>query len=198
MLLIINTLVFNGIKTYSGIVRYTGLQDAVRIAISILASSVMLFLINTISMAAKSQFILSTSILIVYTSFSFLLLVSYRVLVKFLFAYAKNYKMKKFLILKNISVVFLRLWKLLKSYGNRIMLQPIFWYLRESLILGMEIQKFLMKKIWMFLTIFGSLSPLQQQSETDFIFWELNIWRGCNKKTVLDNVFLLCFNINLI
>ena len=95
LILIINTLVFNAIKTYSGIVRYTGLQDAVRIAISILASSVMLFLINTISMAAKSQFILSTSILIVYTSFSFLLLVSYRVLVKFLFAYAKNYKMKK-------------------------------------------------------------------------------------------------------
>jgi FlaA1/EpsC-like NDP-sugar epimerase len=95
LLLIINTLVFNAIKTYSGIVRYTGLQDAVRIAVSILASSVMLFLINTISSAAKSQFILSTSILIVYTSFSFLLLMSYRVLVKFLFAYAKNYKMKK-------------------------------------------------------------------------------------------------------
>ena len=95
LILIINTLVFNAIKTYSGIVRYTGLQDAIRIAISILVSSVMLFLINTISMAAKSQFILSTSILIVYTSFSFLLLVSYRVLVKFLFAYAKNYKMKK-------------------------------------------------------------------------------------------------------
>ena len=95
LLLIINTLVFNGIKTYSGIVRYTGLQDAVRIAVSILASSLMLFLINTISSAAKSQFILSTSILIVYTSFSFLLLMSYRVLVKFLFAYAKNYKMKK-------------------------------------------------------------------------------------------------------
>ena len=95
LLLIINTLVFNAIKTYSGIVRYTGLQDAIRIAVSILASSVMLFLINTISSAAKSQFILSTSILIVYTSFSFLLLMSYRVLVKFLFAYAKNYKMKK-------------------------------------------------------------------------------------------------------
>jgi FlaA1/EpsC-like NDP-sugar epimerase len=95
LILITNTLVFNAIKTYSGIVRYTGLQDAIRIAISILASSAMLFLINTISMAAKSQFILSTSILIVYTSFSFLFLVSYRVLVKFLFTYAKNYKMKK-------------------------------------------------------------------------------------------------------
>jgi FlaA1/EpsC-like NDP-sugar epimerase len=95
LILIINTLVFNAIKTYSGIVRYTGLQDAVRIAISILASSVMLFLINIISTAAKSQFILNTSVLMVYTSFSFLLLVSYRVLVKFLFAYAKNYKMKK-------------------------------------------------------------------------------------------------------
>jgi FlaA1/EpsC-like NDP-sugar epimerase len=33
LILIINTLVFNAIKTYSGIVRYTGLQDAVRIAI---------------------------------------------------------------------------------------------------------------------------------------------------------------------
>ncbi len=95
LILIINTLVFNAIKTYSGIVRYTGLQDAIRIALSILASSAILFLINSISTAAKSQFILSSSILIVYTSFSFLLLMSYRVLVKFLFAYAKNYKMKK-------------------------------------------------------------------------------------------------------
>ena len=80
LILIINTLVFNAIKTYSGIVRYTGLQDAVRIAISILASSVMLFLINTISTAAKSQFILSTSILIVYSSFSFLLLIPWYLL----------------------------------------------------------------------------------------------------------------------
>jgi FlaA1/EpsC-like NDP-sugar epimerase len=50
LLLIINTLVFNAIKTYSGIVRYTGLQDAIRIAVSILASSVMLFLINTVNL----------------------------------------------------------------------------------------------------------------------------------------------------
>ncbi|MGI9138620.1 MAG: nucleoside-diphosphate sugar epimerase/dehydratase, partial [Sediminibacterium sp.] len=97
---IINTLVFTSIKTYSGIVRYTGIQDAFRISLSIFASAGFLFVVNSISNRYSQEFVLGTVGIVVYASFSFLLLVSYRVLVKFLFAYAKNYKMKK----KNVVI----------------------------------------------------------------------------------------------
>jgi FlaA1/EpsC-like NDP-sugar epimerase len=95
LLLITNILVFASVKTYAGIVRYTGLQDAVRIAISILLSSALLFLVSKASSKYTNVFVLDNVIIILYASFSFLSLISYRILVKFLFSYAKNYKMKK-------------------------------------------------------------------------------------------------------
>ncbi len=95
LLLIVNVLVFASVKTYSGIVRYTGLQDAVRIAISIVMSSALLFLVSKASSKYSNVFILDNVVIILYASFSFLSLISYRILVKFLFSYAKNYKMKK-------------------------------------------------------------------------------------------------------
>lgn len=95
LLLIVNVLVFASVKTYSGIVRYTGLQDAVRIAISIVMSSALLFLVSKASSKYSSVFILDNVVIILYASFSFLSLISYRIAVKFLFSYAKNYKMKK-------------------------------------------------------------------------------------------------------
>ena len=95
LVLIINTLVFTSIKTYSGIVRYTGIQDAFRISISVIASAAFLFIVNNVSYRYSQEFTLGSAVVIVYAVFSFLILMSYRVLVKFLFAYAKNYKMKK-------------------------------------------------------------------------------------------------------
>lgn len=100
LVLITNALVFTSIKTYSGIVRYTGLQDAIRIALSVLASTVLLFLINGLSIKLVNGFVLSHVVLIIYATFSFLFLISYRVLVKYLFSYAKNYKMIK----KNVVI----------------------------------------------------------------------------------------------
>jgi FlaA1/EpsC-like NDP-sugar epimerase len=87
--------VFASVKTYAGIVRYTGLQDAVWIAFSILVSSALLFLVSKASSKYTNVFVLDNVIIILYASFSFLSLISYRILVKFLFSYAKNYKMKK-------------------------------------------------------------------------------------------------------
>ncbi len=95
LLLITNILVFTSIKTYSGIVRYTGLQDAVRIAVSIAMSAALLFLVSKISIKFSNSFVLDNVIIILYASFSFLSLISYRIGVKFLFSYAKNFKMKK-------------------------------------------------------------------------------------------------------
>ena len=100
LVVITNSLVFTSIKTYSGIVRYTGLQDAIRIAISVLVSTVLLFLVNGLSIRFVDGFGLSNVVLIVYATFSFLFLMTYRVLVKYLFSYAKNYKMIK----KNVVI----------------------------------------------------------------------------------------------
>ena len=100
LVFITNVLVFTSIKTYSGIVRYTGIQDAFRISISVMGSATILFIVNSISYNYSREFELNSVVVIVYAGFSFLILVSYRVLVKFLFAYAKNYKMKK----KNVVI----------------------------------------------------------------------------------------------
>ena len=100
LIFIANTLVFTSIKTYSGIVRYTGFQDAVRIAVSVFISSLLLFLVNGLSIKFVQDFGLTGSVLIMYTTFSFLFLMSYRVAVKYLFYYAKNYKMTK----KNVVI----------------------------------------------------------------------------------------------
>ena len=100
LVFIINTLVFTSFKTYIGIVRYTGVQDAFRISLSIIASAVILLISNNIFYRISQDSILTYAVVILYATFSFLILLSYRVLVKFLFSYAKNYKMKK----KNVII----------------------------------------------------------------------------------------------
>ncbi len=100
LLVIINGLVFTSIKTYAGIVRYTGMQDAIRIAISIFVSSSLLFFFSKLSYTYRDVLILDNVIIILYASFSFLSMLSYRMAVKFLFAYVKNYKMVK----KNVVI----------------------------------------------------------------------------------------------
>ena len=94
-MLIVNTLVFSTIKTYSGIVRYTGFQDAIRIAVSIFASTAILFFIGFLFSKYNQSLLLNNVILIIYITFSFLSLISYRVIVKYVFSYLRNYKMKR-------------------------------------------------------------------------------------------------------
>ncbi len=95
LILLINSLVFTTTKSYTGIVRYTGVQDAVRIAAAVAISSFIILVINTVALGYSTILSLTTLVITLYTVFSFLFLISYRVLVKYLFAYAKNYKMKK-------------------------------------------------------------------------------------------------------
>ena len=95
LMLLVNALVFSATKSYTGIVRYTGVQDALRIAIAVGMSSFVILVINTVALGISTILSLTTLIIVLYTIFSFLFLISYRVLVKYLFAYAKNYKMKK-------------------------------------------------------------------------------------------------------
>jgi FlaA1/EpsC-like NDP-sugar epimerase len=95
IMLIVNAFVFTTIKTYAGIVRYTGMQDAFRIAVSVLVSSVVLYLLSIISSPLQDNLILNNVVIIVYATFSFLALLTYRVGIKFGFAYLRSYKMKR-------------------------------------------------------------------------------------------------------
>jgi FlaA1/EpsC-like NDP-sugar epimerase len=95
LILLVNSLVFTSTKSYTGIVRYTGVQDAVRIAGAVAISSFIVLVINTVALGYSTILSLTTLVISLYTVFTFLFLISYRVLVKYLFAYAKNYKMKK-------------------------------------------------------------------------------------------------------
>jgi FlaA1/EpsC-like NDP-sugar epimerase len=95
LILLVNSLVFTTTKSYTGIVRYTGVQDAVRIAAAVAISSFIILVINTVALGYSTILSLTTLVITLYTVFTFLFLISYRVLVKYLFAYAKNYKMKK-------------------------------------------------------------------------------------------------------
>ena len=95
LILLVNTSVFVITKSYTGIVRYTGVQDAVRIAGAVAMSSFVILVINTMALGYSTILSLTTLVITLYTVFTFLFLISYRVLVKYLFAYAKNYKMKK-------------------------------------------------------------------------------------------------------
>jgi FlaA1/EpsC-like NDP-sugar epimerase len=95
LMLLVNALVFSATKSYTGIVRYTGVQDALRISIAVGMSSFIILVINTVALGISTILSLTTLVIVLYTIFSFLFLISYRVLVKYLFAYAKNYKMQK-------------------------------------------------------------------------------------------------------
>jgi FlaA1/EpsC-like NDP-sugar epimerase len=95
IMLIVNAFVFTTIKTYAGIVRYTGMQDALRIAVSVLVSSVVLYLLSIISSPIQDNLVLNNVVIIVYGTFSFLALLTYRVGIKFGFAYLRSYKMKR-------------------------------------------------------------------------------------------------------
>jgi FlaA1/EpsC-like NDP-sugar epimerase len=97
----INALVFLNFRSYAGIVRYTGVQDAIRVSLSLLASVVMLALLSLVTLVNGTTFIrLPVATLIIYSLFSFLGLISYRVIIKYGFTYLRNFKLDpKFVVI---------------------------------------------------------------------------------------------------
>ncbi len=91
----INLIVFLSVKTYAGIIRYTGFQDAHRIVLSVGVSNFMFFLTNILLMAYNLKPIISNEVLVVNALLSFVLLLSYRVFVKYFFLYIKNLNIDK-------------------------------------------------------------------------------------------------------
>jgi FlaA1/EpsC-like NDP-sugar epimerase len=91
----ISTFVFFIFKTYAGIIRYTSAQDSIRILFAVLISNGVFFLMSTISTELGKHPMISNSILIINGLACFLLMVTYRVLVKYFFLYVKNLKLDK-------------------------------------------------------------------------------------------------------
>jgi FlaA1/EpsC-like NDP-sugar epimerase len=100
ILLLINSIVFINFRTYAGIIRYTGIQDALRICYAILMTTSVLFFIGLVSVNTGGALSFPTVTLIIYGLFSFLFLIAYRVTIKYAFAYLRNYKMDR----KNVII----------------------------------------------------------------------------------------------
>lgn len=95
VLMVVNSLVFLNFRSYAGIVRYTGVQDAVRVSLSLLVSVIVLALLSVVTVVNGTTFIaLPVTTLIIYALFSFLGLISYRVVVKYGFTYLRNFKLE--------------------------------------------------------------------------------------------------------
>ncbi len=93
--LVINCMVFATVKTYSGIVRYTSTQDSVRILFAILLSNTIVLLVGQTILRYELKASIPTAVLVISALCSFLLLISYRSLVKYCFIYFKNLKLNQ-------------------------------------------------------------------------------------------------------
>lgn len=91
----INVAVFFHIKTFTGIIRYTSAQDSFRILLSVIIGNGTFFVLNLISITFFKYPLVSFTILITNGLASFLLLMTYRVLIKYFFIYVKNLNLDK-------------------------------------------------------------------------------------------------------
>jgi FlaA1/EpsC-like NDP-sugar epimerase len=91
----INIAVFLHIKTFTGIIRYTSAQDSFRILISVIICNGTFFVLNLIAITFFQYPLISFAILITNGLTSFLLLMTYRVLIKYFFIYVKNLNLDK-------------------------------------------------------------------------------------------------------
>lgn len=87
---IINCFVFFRLKTYAGIVRYTSAQDAFRILFALVISNVTFLFINLFIISFYNQPLISNRVLIINGLASFLMLILYRIVIKYLFIRIKN------------------------------------------------------------------------------------------------------------
>lgn len=92
---VLNSFVFLSIKTYAGIIRYTSAQDSFRILFSIIISNGLFFFVNLFLVSFNKEAYISNVILIINGLTGFLLLITYRVMVKYFFMYVKNFRMDK-------------------------------------------------------------------------------------------------------
>lgn len=95
IIITLSTIVFLAVKTYTGIIRYTSAQDSFRILLSVVIIHGSFFLMNFVSAALLKPVFISNSVLIISCLACFLLMVIYRVMIKYFFVYIKNLKLDK-------------------------------------------------------------------------------------------------------
>lgn len=92
----INTIVFYNLRTYAGIIRYTGTQDALRIFYATFITLGVLSVLNLFGFKVWSAGLSSTLLVIsINFLFSFISLIIYRLLIKQTFAYFRYYKLDR-------------------------------------------------------------------------------------------------------
>ncbi len=84
--------------SYKGIIRYTGLQDGVRIFYTVLINLLIVVAFN-LTFAIKLDAFIPYPVVVISALASFLLLFNYRLLVKYIFSFYKNAIQKKFRII---------------------------------------------------------------------------------------------------
>lgn len=95
IIIVLSTVVFLAVKTYTGIIRYTSAQDSFRILLSVVIIHGSFLLMNIVSLALTKPIFISNSVLIISCLACFLLMVIYRVIIKYFFVYIKNLKLDK-------------------------------------------------------------------------------------------------------
>jgi FlaA1/EpsC-like NDP-sugar epimerase len=93
--ILVNSIIFYLLKTYSGIIRYTSAQDMLHVLLAISLSNISFFLIIVAMSNFGNPIAIKTSVLVINGLCSFLLLITYRVLVKNFFIYIKNINSEK-------------------------------------------------------------------------------------------------------
>ena len=84
--------------SYKGIIRYTGMQDGVRIFYTVLINLLIVVAFN-LTFAVKLDAFIPYPVVVISALASFLLLFNYRLLVKYIFSFYKNAIQKKFRII---------------------------------------------------------------------------------------------------
>jgi FlaA1/EpsC-like NDP-sugar epimerase len=92
---ILSCTIFFAFKIYAGIIRFTSVQDSWRILCALLTSNCLFFLIHLILLHSYRLELVSGSIIIISGLSSYLFMVTYRILVKYMFIFIKNLKLDK-------------------------------------------------------------------------------------------------------
>ena len=87
---LINILVFLSLKTFRGIVRFTGLQDALRVMTTVALSSLLIIIQFYLNNSFNGNDPAFNTMMVMYAVFFFLFLLGYRVLVKYGFNILRN------------------------------------------------------------------------------------------------------------
>jgi FlaA1/EpsC-like NDP-sugar epimerase len=96
LVLVVNAIIFLLLKSYAGIIRFSGQQDALRVFLAVLISGATLNLTTIITdELQRTYFNFSLIEIIIYTLFSLVGLITYRNLVKYAFTYFRNYKLER-------------------------------------------------------------------------------------------------------